>query len=106
MADQLAVSVAEAARLLTVPERTVWAELAAGRLRGLKVGKRRLIRIAELSRYLERRELLESGISARPRAPRPVTSGGVVPFPELEEVSQRANERPNRAANNKARLSH
>lgn len=51
-ADRLAVNVAEAAQLLSVPERTVWTEIGAGRLRSFKVGKHRRIRIRDIDAYL------------------------------------------------------
>ena len=35
--DPLALSPAEAARLASVPERTIWNEIAAGRLRSFKL---------------------------------------------------------------------
>lgn len=62
---KLAVNVEGAAELATLPERTIWREIAANRLRSFKVGKRRLIRVADLSDYLERRSVLAAKERAR-----------------------------------------
>lgn len=62
-APKLAVSVPEAAAIMSLAESTVWEEVGAGRLRSFKVGKRRLIRVASIAAYLEQRELI--GMSKR-----------------------------------------
>lgn len=56
MATKLAVGVEEAAELLSTSERTVWREIADGRLRSFKGRGRRLIRVAQIEAYLDRRE--------------------------------------------------
>lgn len=58
--QKLAVSPSEAAEMASVPERTIWREIAADRLRSFKLGKRRLIRVADLDAFLERRSLLDT----------------------------------------------
>ena len=58
MTDKLAVDVKGAADLLSIPARSVWSEIADGRLKSFKIGKRRLIRVAEIMAYTERREVL------------------------------------------------
>lgn len=57
-AQKLAVSVQGAAEMASVPERTIWQEIKDGRLRSFKLGKRRLIRVADLDAFLERRSVL------------------------------------------------
>lgn len=88
IASKLAVSPAGAAELASVSERRIWEEIAAGRLRSFKLGKRRLVRVADLDAFLERRALLANV----PQAPRSqptrrdssADNGLVVPFPDLE----------------------
>lgn len=93
--DPLAVGPAEAGRLMGgVPERTVYEEIAAGRLKSFKVGKRRLIRIVDIEAFLERRALLASGApttrrSTPARQPRRANDGPVVPFPQYEAGGKR-----------------
>lgn len=62
MTDALAVNVEEAAKLSGLARTTIFREISTGRLRSFKVGKRRLIRVASLNAYLERRELLEPAV--------------------------------------------
>ena len=45
-------SVSEAAEALRVAKCTIWAWLKSGRLRGTKIGDRRLIRESELQRVI------------------------------------------------------
>ncbi len=71
--------------MASLSETQIWEEIAAGRLRSFKVGRRRLIRVAALAAYLERREALATTgkVTAAPRR----TSGqsdAPVPFPDLE----------------------
>lgn len=89
---KLAVGPAEAAVLISVPERTVWAEISAGRLKSFKLGKRRLIRVAELDAFVERRELLANAPTSRRARPvdRTTATGAIVPFPELEPAQRGA----------------
>lgn len=81
--DVLAVSVAEAARLLSWNETGVWQAIRDGKLRSFKLGKRRLISRAALAAFVERRELLDS----RPVGPR---WESVLPFPQMETTTNRA----------------
>lgn len=85
MTSKLAVNVQEAAEMASVPEARIWEEIAAGRLRSFKLGKRRLIRVAALDAFLERREALAVTTKA-PRAPRQQSEqrDPLVPFPDLE----------------------
>lgn len=107
--DKLSVNPAEAAEMISCPVRTVWEEIAAGRLKSFKLGRRRLIRVAELAAYLERRELLDSPTAAIVRRPVKTVSGGPLPFPELGSggttlvAASSAATQINRAANRKAR---
>lgn len=50
----LAVSPADAARLAGVGRTFIYEEIKAGRLASLKIGKRRLIKVEELNRWLDR----------------------------------------------------
>ena len=84
--DLLAVSVEEAARLLSWNETGVWGAIKDGRLRSFKLGKRRLISRAALAAFVERRELLDS----RPIGPR---RESVVPFPALETTAHQSRPR-------------
>jgi len=68
--SRLAVNVRDAAVLASVSETRIWAEIAANRLRSFKVGRRRLIRVAALTEWLERRELLDMAASKVPGARR------------------------------------
>lgn len=54
---KLAVSVKEAAAMVSLPASTIWVEVAENRLRSFKVGRRRLIRVSELEAWVERRAL-------------------------------------------------
>lgn len=85
MVAKLAVDVAGAADLLSIPERTVWSEIASGRLKSFKLGKHRRIRVQDIEAYLERRILLGGAVSPRRTRKKP---GGdvVVPFPHLERA--------------------
>jgi len=47
-------SVAEAARLLSIGRSALYGELAAGRLRSLKVGRRRLVPAGALAEFVAR----------------------------------------------------
>ena len=51
--DRLAVSPAEAARLVGIGRTTIYQAIGSGALRSLKIGKRRLIMIASLRAWLE-----------------------------------------------------
>lgn len=80
---RLAVGVSDAAKLISWTRNGIYQEIAAGRLRSFKLGRRRLIRIVDLMAFVERRALLESS----PAAPQPRRSQsgqrGVLPFPEM-----------------------
>lgn len=52
--ERLAVGVEEAADMLGIGRSSVFALMNAGDLKSLKVGKRRLIAVAELRAFLER----------------------------------------------------
>ncbi len=52
-ADRL-LSVAEAARLLSIGRSALYGELAAGRLRSMKVGRRRLVPSGAIAEYVSR----------------------------------------------------
>lgn len=54
MANEISVSVEEAARRVGVGRDAVYAAINGGYLRSFKVGKRRLIAVAELERFVDR----------------------------------------------------
>jgi excisionase family DNA binding protein len=56
MTDRLAVSVPEAATLMSISERTAWTEISEGRLRSFKARGRRLVRVSQIEAYLDRRD--------------------------------------------------
>lgn len=95
--------------MISCPVRTVWDEIAAGRLKSFKLGKRRLIRVAALAAYLERRELLDSPSAVIVRRPAKAANGGPLPFPDMESggttlvAASSAAGLTHRAANRKAR---
>lgn len=49
---RLAVSVPQAAASLGVSVRTAWALVASGQLRTIRVGRRRIVPLAELARFI------------------------------------------------------
>lgn len=51
--DRLALSYGEAARAVGCSPRTIWSACASGELRAARVGRRRLIAVAELRRWLD-----------------------------------------------------
>lgn len=93
MDTRLAVDVEEAARRLSVPERTIWALLAADRLHSFKLGRRRLIRVADLEAFVDSQaagpKRVTRPTSAARRVPRSAATsnsdetGIVMPFVEL-----------------------
>lgn len=108
MDDRLALDVPAVAERISVPERTVWAEIAAGRLRSFKVGRHRLVRLADLDAYLERRAALAEApaaplVSPTRRRRSSSADGVLVPFPDLEGETDRAasSAASHRAARNK-----
>lgn len=60
MTEKIAVGPAEAAEMVSWNETGIYEEIAAGRLKSFKAGKRRLIRVAALTEWAERREMLAS----------------------------------------------
>jgi len=50
------LSVPEAARLLNVGERFAWKLIAVGELASVKLGRRRLVDIEDLERFIEQRK--------------------------------------------------
>ncbi|MGZ4733246.1 MAG: helix-turn-helix domain-containing protein [Terriglobales bacterium] len=52
MPDKTFYSVPEAAELLTLSDWTIWSWLKTGKLRGAKVGGRRVIRRSELEKLI------------------------------------------------------
>jgi excisionase family DNA binding protein len=54
--EKLAVTVKEAAALISVSERSCWTEIAAGRLRSFKLGRRRLVAVTELAAFVDRQD--------------------------------------------------
>lgn len=59
-AEKIAVGPAEAAALVSWNETGIYEEIAAGRLKSFKAGKRRLIRVDALREWAELREMLAS----------------------------------------------
>lgn len=55
---KIAISPEEAAERVSWTRDGIFEEIAAGRLRSFKAGKRRLIRVAALMEWAERREML------------------------------------------------
>lgn len=108
---KLAVGPAEAARLLSWNRNGIYEEIAAGRLKSFKAGKRRLIRVAELAAWAERRELLANPATARgPRGSQTV-GASVLPFPDMgtgvetDRAASSAAGRSRSASKKKAALS-
>ncbi|MGB9866581.1 MAG: helix-turn-helix domain-containing protein [Bacillota bacterium] len=63
MADEkLALSVKEAAQRLGLSQKALYAHLAAGRLPCIRLGRRRLIPVAALERWLEEAGLRGGGV--------------------------------------------
>ena len=56
--EPIAVSPGEAARLAGVGRTTIYASIAAGELRSIKLGKRRLIAVEALREWLRAHEVL------------------------------------------------
>ncbi len=54
MDGRLAVSVSQAARLLSLGRTRTWTLVRSGRLRTVRVGRRVLVPLKELERFLER----------------------------------------------------
>ena len=61
----LAVGIAEAARRLGVCSRTVASLVARGELASRKIGRRRLIRVADLETFLRRDHSLKTEVGAQ-----------------------------------------
>ena len=69
VADRLAVSPAEAARLAGVGRTTIYKAIGSGALRSLKIGKRRLILTVSLSAWLENaQQALDTATAQAPEA--------------------------------------
>lgn len=68
--NKLAVSVKEAAALVSLPASTIWLEIASERLRSFKVGRRRLVKVSELAAWVERRAVLSGAPMRLPVGPR------------------------------------
>jgi excisionase family DNA binding protein len=68
VADRLAVSPAEAARLAGVGRTTIYEAIGSGALRSLKIGKRRLIMIVSIREWLETAQQAVASAAQR-RAP-------------------------------------
>ncbi len=60
MTTKIAVGPSEAAEMVSWNETGIYEEIAAGRLKSFKAGKRRLIRVDALKEWAERREMLAS----------------------------------------------
>lgn len=86
MADRLAVGMRDAARLTGLSPSSLYRLIAAGELLAFRSGGRRLIRVAELQRYLADRERADNG-QLRPAAPQQAQTGTLVPFPEYAAIS-------------------
>lgn len=73
---RVAVPVHEAARRLSLAERTAWREIAAGRLRSFKIGRRRLVAVTELAAFVDRqdRPVRRATSPSAPRATAPAPS--------------------------------
>jgi excisionase family DNA binding protein len=70
LADRLAVSPAEAARLAGVGRTTIYEAIGSGALRSLKIGKRRLILIVSLRDWLETaQQAVDSAAQRRAHVP-------------------------------------
>jgi excisionase family DNA binding protein len=79
VADRLAVSPAEAARLAGVGRTTIYEAIGSGALRSLKIGKRRLILIVSLRDWLETaQQVVDSAAQTRAHAPDADASEGRV----------------------------
>ena len=69
VAERLAVSPAEAARLAGIGKTTIYEAIGSGALRSLKIGKRRLILIVSLRAWLETaQQALDAALQAPPHA--------------------------------------
>jgi excisionase family DNA binding protein len=65
MADEIAISVLEAARRLGLSPRTVWEFVLRGELRSRKFGRRRIILIRDLETFLRRDHALPPASGTR-----------------------------------------
>ena len=65
---RLAVSYTEAARLIGCNARTIWSACASGELRAARIGRRRVISMDELQRWLEACSVTAS--TATPQVPK------------------------------------
>ncbi len=68
--------------MISVAERAIYDEIAAGRLPSFKLGKRRLIRVEDLTAFIERRALLANPPST-PRLRVQADGSSVLPFPDM-----------------------
>lgn len=89
----VAVDVPEAARRLSVPERSAWKEIASGRLRSFKVGRRRLVAVTELAAYVER-QADQAGRAGRGKASVSAPAGAAAPARAPAPVAPSAPRRP------------
>ena len=79
MRESLAVSVREAARLLSVSERTVWTLAKRGILRSVRVGGRVVFPVSDLKSYL--------GVDLRPVETAKPNSLSDEEFEELQDLA-------------------
>lgn len=94
MAGEIAVGIPEAARRLGLSTWSVRAEIRAGRLRSFSSSNqprsRRLIRVAALEAWAERREQISNQPAPTTRRRTTTAASGArgpLPFPECERVS-------------------
>ena len=66
--DRFAVSIEEAARLLSVSRFTVRRQVRAGRLRAVRVGRRVVILVASLQEFVQHGQPSQVGASREPDA--------------------------------------
>lgn len=64
VATPLAVSIADAARMLSVSHSTLKREIARGNLKACRVGRRIVIRVTEIDAYLDRSEKAEKCLTS------------------------------------------
>ena len=54
MQQKLAVTIQEACELLSVSRTTIYYEMQMGRLNTFRIGRRRLVQVSEINRWLEK----------------------------------------------------
>lgn len=102
MSAALSVGMRDASRLTGLSRSSLYRLIASGELLAFRSGGRRLIRVAELTRYLADRERADNG-QMRPAAPVRTPAGTVLPFPEYAAITRAASPAAGRGRSPKTR---